>query len=402
MNSPTVETIQPEWATRISQRKRDIRHVQIILKTVERCNIACKYCYFFFGENQTYKAHPPYISRESLVKVTRFLREGISDCRLETLCIGLHGGEPLMQKKADFDWMCTQFESQLGHLTSLDLVLQTNGMLIDDEWIDLFEKHKVRVGVSLDGPQPDNDLNRIDHLGRGTHARSLLGLKKIKIAADSGRLRPPSLLCVINPALDPKMLFDYFHSDLGLLNFDFLLPELPTPETSATAYGEYLCRLFDVWISSGNADINLRIFLSLISKFSGTSSFIFPNGTDTVYARAFKISSDATLYPDDVLHNDDWWTPRVDETNLNEWLESDYFLELDSLGQRLPAQCVECCWSEICGGGHPWNRYSKESGFQKASSLCEGLKLIYAHTYAYLLRLGISKEKLHSVLRIES
>lgn len=386
----------------VYDRPRDIRHVQVILKTVERCNIACKYCYFFFGENQTYKTHPPYMSRKSISKVIDFLREGAVACQLKSLCIGLHGGEPLMQKKADFDWMCTEFSRQLGQLTELDLVLQSNGMLIDDEWIELFAKHKVRVGVSLDGPQVHNDANRVDHFGRGTHAKSLQGLQKVRAAADSGRLRPPSLLCVIDPTLDPAHLFDYFSKDLGLRNFDFLLPELPTPDTSATAYGEFLCKLFDAWIASGNADINLRIFGALIDKFSGRSSFIFPHGEDLVNARAFKISSDATLYPDDVLHNEAWWTPRVEETNLGDWLNSEYFLTLDTLGRRLPAQCSECCWSEICGGGHPWNRYSKEAGFDRASSLCEGLKLIYAHTYAYLVKLGVPPEKLHSVLRIES
>jgi uncharacterized protein len=316
-----------------TDRRRNIRHVQVILKTVERCNIACKYCYFFFGEGAIFERHPPYISRESLAKVMDFLEEGVSTCNLETLCIGLHGGEPLMQKKADFDWMCSQFSLRLGALTNLDLVLQTNGMLIDDEWIELFEKHRIRVGVSLDGPPTHNDVNRVDHFGRGTHEKALAGLMRIKRAADQGRLRPPSLLCVIDPAIEAAGLFDYFYKELGLLNFDFLLPELPTPESSASAYGEYLCTLFDAWVSTGNPDINLRIFRSLIDKFSGFSSFIFPHGDDAVTARAFKISSDATLYADDVLHNDDWWSPRVEETTLGQWLDSDFFRVLEPVLQ---------------------------------------------------------------------
>lgn len=382
-------------------RIRDIQHVQVILKTVERCNIACRYCYFFFGEHATFARHPPYASREALAKVTTFLNQGVVACGLKSVCIGMHGGEPLMQKKEDFDWMCTQFRQQLGGITNLDLVLQTNGMLIDDSWIDLFEKHKVRVGVSLDGPQGLNDENRVDHFGRGTHARSLSGLKRVKQAADEGRLRPPSVLCVINPAADPVSLFAYFYKELGLLNFDFLLPELPTPQSSAVDYGVFLCGLFDAWIDAGDPKINLRIFRALIDKFAGASSFIFPHGNDPVTACAFKISSDGRLYPDDVLHDDSWWTPRIEDTTLRQWLDCDFFADLDSLGERLPDECRNCCWEAICGGGHPWNRYSKTDGFSRRSALCEGLKLIYARTYAHLLKLGVPEERLHAVLRID-
>lgn len=380
-------------------RPTRIEHVQVILKTVERCNLACKYCYFFFGENQTYRQHPPYISRDSIRKTINFLREGVDSCGLKTVCIGLHGGEPLMQRKADFDWMCTEFQSQLGSVTNLDLTLQTNGTLIDDGWIDLFAKHRVRVGISVDGPKVYNDLARVDHLGRGTHDRVINGFTKVKKAADAGLLRPPSVLCVINTSHDPEFLFNYFLNDLGLLNFDFLLPEL-TPTEDAVSYGHYLCRLFDVWIACGRSDINLRIFRSLIDKFSGISSFIFPNGNDVVTTRAFKVSSDARLYPDDVLHDESWWTPLVGETHLKDWLDSPYFEALDRLGDSPPEKCMECCWSEICGGGHPWNRCTKERGFDNPSSLCEGLKLIYARTYSYLLSIGVPQDRLLSMLKL--
>jgi uncharacterized protein len=35
----------------------------IILKTVERCNLNCKYCYFFNGGDESYKKHPAFISK---------------------------------------------------------------------------------------------------------------------------------------------------------------------------------------------------------------------------------------------------------------------------------------------------------------------------------------------------
>ncbi|MGW7453893.1 hypothetical protein [Streptomyces sp. NPDC054787] len=35
--------------------------------------------------------------------------------------------------------------------------LQTNGTLLTEPWLDLFERYEVVVGVSLDGPPTAND-----------------------------------------------------------------------------------------------------------------------------------------------------------------------------------------------------------------------------------------------------
>src|SRR5438105_10663432 len=80
--------------------------LEVILKTVERCNIACRYCYFFFGGDTSYERHPPCITRATVNEVAGFLKAGAVDLGIDKLQIDFHGGEPLMQKLCDFDWMC--------------------------------------------------------------------------------------------------------------------------------------------------------------------------------------------------------------------------------------------------------------------------------------------------------
>ena len=36
-----------------------VQFVEVILKTAERCNLNCSYCYFFHGGDDSYKKHPP-------------------------------------------------------------------------------------------------------------------------------------------------------------------------------------------------------------------------------------------------------------------------------------------------------------------------------------------------------
>jgi len=61
--------------------------------------------------------------------------------------IGLHGGEPLCMPKADVDKILSKCKELSGRSQ-----IQTNGVLIDDEWIEIFKKNKTHVGVSCDGP----------------------------------------------------------------------------------------------------------------------------------------------------------------------------------------------------------------------------------------------------------
>lgn len=148
-----------------------LKHAGVILKTVEVCNINCDYCYFFYGGDDSFKFHPPYISRDTVSQLSVFLEQACIDLEIDLLTVEFHGGEPLMQKKADFDWMCKKIKSMLPEKTKLEFVLQTNGMLIDDDWINLFCEHEVGVGVSIDGPKQYNDIHRLDKRGRGTYDR---------------------------------------------------------------------------------------------------------------------------------------------------------------------------------------------------------------------------------------
>jgi uncharacterized protein len=70
--------------------------------------------------------------------------------------------------KQRFDKMCALLPQALQPVTNLDLRITTNGMLVDDGWIDLFEKHRVKVGTSLDGPKEYHDEKRVDFRGQGS------------------------------------------------------------------------------------------------------------------------------------------------------------------------------------------------------------------------------------------
>ena len=52
------------------------KDLHIILKISERCNLACTYCYFFEGGDDSWKKHTPIIKYVTLEKLTAFIAEG--------------------------------------------------------------------------------------------------------------------------------------------------------------------------------------------------------------------------------------------------------------------------------------------------------------------------------------
>ncbi|MEK7339485.1 MAG: hypothetical protein WBD50_04370 [Candidatus Rhabdochlamydia sp.] len=76
-----------------------LERLEVILKTVERCNINCSYCYFFHGEDKSYKKHPPFISWVTIQNLTRFLIKGIREFQIKSIQIDFHGGDQLSKEK---------------------------------------------------------------------------------------------------------------------------------------------------------------------------------------------------------------------------------------------------------------------------------------------------------------
>ena len=186
-----------------------LQDLNIVFKISERCNLKCDYCYFFFGGDETWKKHPPLVPRQVVEDLGAFSARAARDHQIEEIDIVFHGGEPLLMSKPRFVEMCeTLRRYEKGFKFSF--ALQTNAVLIDEGWIDIFERHKIGVGISLDGPPVVNDLHRLDLKGQSSYDRTVAGLRALQKAAEQKRMAPPGLLSVINPFVDGAKVYRHF------------------------------------------------------------------------------------------------------------------------------------------------------------------------------------------------
>jgi uncharacterized protein len=140
----------------------------LVLQATPFCNIDCSYCYL---PNRTSTA------RMSLPVIEATIRNLIDSGLLgERLSVAWHAGEPLSAGLEFYRRAFACIHAALGGRCPVQHSFQTNAMLIDQDWCDLFAEHGVKVGVSVDGPAFLHDRYRKTRHGKGTHARAMRGI----------------------------------------------------------------------------------------------------------------------------------------------------------------------------------------------------------------------------------
>jgi uncharacterized protein len=113
------------------------------------CNLGCSYCY----ENPDRERKQEWVDRQyDMDKIMDALSEWKEEYPNETP--GLHGGEPLLVRTEDLETIFSYVDEHWDGTSHI----QTNGTLMKDEHIELFEEYEVGVGISVDGPV---ELNRL-------------------------------------------------------------------------------------------------------------------------------------------------------------------------------------------------------------------------------------------------
>lgn len=148
--------------------------MQVIVKLTTKCNLNCVYC----SEGDKAIA---VLEKKTLFKAIDELPNLLEKYKRENISLLWHGGEPLSVGKTYLQEVMQYAVNKLKNY-KLKFLVQTNGTLIDAEWIDLFKKFNVGVGVSLDGYKELHDRNRLTKSGKSTFDLVIANVQKLRQA----------------------------------------------------------------------------------------------------------------------------------------------------------------------------------------------------------------------------
>lgn len=354
---------------------------QFVLKVSSRCDLACDHCYVFEHADQSWRFQPKMISEATVTLVGERIAEHASRHRLEGVRIVLHGGEPLLAKVRGLDWICGELRRIIEPVTQLDLRVHTNGVLLDEGFREMFARHRVLVGISLDGDREANDRHRRYRNGNSSYDKVI---KAIGLLREPGyRHLYAGLLCTIDIRNDPVVTYDALAA-LEPPVIDFLLPHAtwdnPPPTVAGTSYGDWLIAAHDRWAADRNGP-RVRVFDSIISTTHGGSS-----GTEALGlspSDLVVIETDGSLEQVDSLKTAYDGAPATGlRLATSDFDEAARLPEITARQHGLAGLCDTCRACPVvtsCGGGLYAHRYRTGTGFSNPSVFCGDLMKTVTH-----------------------
>jgi uncharacterized protein len=353
----------------------------LLFKVASRCNLACDYCYVYEHADQSWRDQPYRISDEVVTALADRVSEYVATIDLDRLSVVFHGGEPLLAGADRLAATAQQLQAAAGATCTLDVSLQTNGVLLNDAALTTLADAGIAISLSLDGPREANDRHRLTRSGRSSFEDTLRALELLKTRPDVFT----GVIAVIDPDVDATDLFEFFDNHRPP-RLDFLLPDanhvVPPPgrELDAGRYQRWLIAAFDLWFDV-YPHLPVRTFDAILAavtgKPSGTDAFGFGDVT------LLTVETDGSYHDLDVLKVTTAGTAldgNVFDTSIVDAARSDRLaahrnlLTIDGLSDV----CRACPEVAICGGGAVPHRFSTD-GFSHPSVYCEELKSLIGH-----------------------
>jgi len=388
-----------------------INRLEVIIKVTERCNINCTYCYYFNGNNNDYTEKPKYISQATINQTANFIKNAIIKHKISIVQIDLHGGEPLIMGKKRFALMSETFHNTLDSLCNLLIIIQTNGILIDDEWIKIFADNKISVSVSIDGTKSAHDAHRIDFKGRGTYDKVLNGIKLLQKAREEKKIVSGAIICVINPTANGAEVYRHLVDQVGAKRIHFIEPDHTRDniqENEVLGVKNFFMSVLREWKKDNtpkiDKEISVRIFnIALLGILNNEKRSPDKNTFDAI---AITIRSDGAINPLDDLRNVKRTLFNNDYTIFNNTL--DQFISSPDISSvqrqitEIPNSCQDCGFKLVCKGGtafaNPANRYSTASGFNNRSIYCSIYQEMLLDLCRFVMAKGVAWESIETAL----
>jgi uncharacterized protein len=352
------------------------------------CNLECQYCYYLNKEDLFPKTESFRMPDDILEE---YIVQHIEASPGSVISFSWHGGEPTTLGLDYFRKVVALQRKHRHPHRRITNGIQTNGTLLDEDWCRFLAVEGFAVGLSLDGPQEMHDCYRVTKGQHPTYAQSMRGynlLQRHRVLC--------SILCVVHAqnVQHPAQLYRFF-KELKARYVEFLPLVEPDGEggisyrsVPALAWGDFLCTIFDEWMSQDIEQINIQMF-----EEAARTAF----GQDHALCIFRETCGDVPV----IEHNGDFFSCDhfVDAAHrLGNIREASLVDLLESPAQRafgraksdtLPGCCRACEVRKMCHGGCPKDRILRTpEGEGGLNYLCAGYKRFFTHCQPFITQLS--------------
>lgn len=347
--------------------------VPVVKPVGGHCNLNCSYCYF--RQKESGKISQVTMSNETLKSFIDIVCGG----QLNNAEFVWHGGEPMLAG-IDFYRQVVELEAEwINKGKKIFNSIQTNGTLIDQQWLSFFAENQFVVGISLDGPAEFHNQTRKTIGGSGSFEKVITA---VRLLQEAGVLSDV-ICCVSSANCDyPEVIFDFFIGQ-GMKRLKFLQVQgrdnqgnlLPYSVTGEQ-YADFLLAIFKQWLKLDDPTIEIREIKSVTNLLLG--------GDFRECMFAGECYKYFTVYPDGSVYGCDS-LPKVEALRfgyitdgLDKIESSPNFIRFREQIEHLKKRCRLCEWFDICRGGCLQDWWPDIFNPSTRNLFCRGLKRIFA------------------------
>lgn len=407
----------------------------LIKPSSANCNINCKYCFYKCLSSNREEYSKGFMSEETLEQ----LIVNAIDYADNYAAFAFQGGEPTL---AGIDFFRKAVNLQKKHNIknlTIENTIQTNGILIDEEWARFLAKNHFLVGLSLDGPKKIHDRYRRDVSGNPTFEKvmhtvnlfeqyhveyNILSVITDESAAKASYLynfykRNGFQYIQMIPCMDehtrvaesqlPRCKQDNVERNVlqahGVLTQNCNKEDAQDRKTdvgklpdagrgaeeryavSPELYGKFLCEMFDLWYDdfSKGGSMDIRMFSNLAQIAAGyPAEECGMNGHCTCY---FVVEGDGSVYPCDFYCMDQWKLGTVKDS-FQIMMESRKVKEFIKPSQNVFEKCTGCPHFSLCRGGCRRWRENADGNVPGMNMLCPAYERFFAYAGPRIEKLG--------------
>lgn len=371
------------------------------------CNLDCTYCYYLHKEHLLGSPSRFQISDDIL---ELHIKQYIEGQDRDEIVFTWQGGEPTLLGLDFFEKVVALEKKYKKPNQRIENDLQTNGLLLNEEWAAFLKQNGFLVGLSIDGPRELHDHYRMTKDGRPTFdkvfaAAKLLHLHRI----------PFNALCVINRinAKKPLDVYRFLKNEVVSREIQFIpcvepkdfkntaphywdAANLPAqdspaanpghPESVVTdwsvdpnEWGQFLCKVWDEWYRRDIGKVFVNQFENAVAVWMGKDSQM------CVYhefcGKGMALEHDGNVYSCDHFVYPEFKLGNIRNTSSSRMAFSERQREFGfNKFHSLPQQCRSCEYLFACNGECPKNRFIRtRDGEPGLNYLCTGLQKFWRH-----------------------
>lgn len=370
-----------------------------------QCNLECSYCFYLHKEGLLQQSKKPRMS-DSLLEA--HIRQYIEAQTGDEVVFSWQGGEPTL---VGLDFFRRVIELQRHYKKpgqAIENDLQTNGILIDEDWAAFLKDHRFLVGLSIDGPAAIHDKHRYNKGGAPTHS------KVMRAASILHQHHVPfSALCVVNRdnAKRPLDVYRFLRDEVRPRMIQFIPAVEPTEFRSVAPghwnegqmpligsdaarpyheqsvvtdwsvvpedWGRFLTRIWDEWLRRDFGKVFVDQFEDVISSLLGRGAQKCV--TSKICGKGIAIEHNGDAYACDHFVYPEYHLGNIASTHEGDLAFSDKQRAFAfAKSESLPGYCKSCAYLQLCWGHCPKDRFIKTpDGEQGLQYLCAGLRMFY-------------------------